>query len=119
MQDISLEWSRDALGYRLVEAPPPAPTPELPMNMMGAMQQGLIVPDLTFPELWRASSRADQPERIVRAGGSLVPYRPTETLDLIFREFLNADPTAEGVLDFINRFGPLTCSGNEEEGEPV
>jgi hypothetical protein len=117
MQDISLEWSRDALGYHLVEATPPAPTP----NTLLALQQGLIVPDLTFPELWRASSRADpgQPERIVRAGGSLVPYRPTETLDLIFREFLNADPTAEGVLDFINRFGPLTRSGNKEEGEPV
>jgi len=120
MQDISLEWSRDALGYRLVEASSPAPTPELPTNMMGAMQQGLIVPDLTLPEGWRFARQADgKPQRIVRAGGSLIPYRPTETLDLIFREFLNADPTAEGVLDFVNRFGPLTRSGNEKEGEPV
>jgi hypothetical protein len=123
MQDISLEWARDALGYRLVEAEPPAPPPKMPANMLPellGMSRGSVVPGLILPEGWRAS-RADpgKPQRIVRFGGSLVPYRPTETLDLIFREFLNADPTAEGVLDFINRFGPLTRSGNEEEGEPV
>jgi hypothetical protein len=124
MQDISLEWARDALGYRIVEAEPPAPPPKMPTNMLlpvlEAMSRGSVVPDLILPEGWRAR-RADpgKPQRIVRLGGGLVPYRPTETLDLIFREFLDSDPTDNGVLDFVNRFGPLTRDGNEEGGEPV
>jgi hypothetical protein len=120
MQDISLEWSRDALGYRLVEAEPPAPTPGMSTNMLQALRPGSVVPDLTLPEVWRCRpADPGKPQRIVRNGGSLVSYRPTETLDLIFREFLNADPTDSGVLDFVNRFGPLTRAGNTEEGEPI
>ena len=121
MQDISLEWWRDALGYRIEEATPP---PELPRNMLRTLLAGYpeFTPGVTLPELWRASRPADlgNPERIVPNGGTRTPYRPSETIDLIFCEFVSTDPTAEGLRDFMNRFGPLTRPGLDPEvGEPV
>jgi hypothetical protein len=103
-----LEWARDARGYRLVEAIPAALLPENPLMPEGWRFRHPIVPE--------------RPQRIVRHGGTLIPYQPTATLDLIFREFINTDPTPEGILGFVNRFGPLTRSGNqyvEGEGEKM
>jgi hypothetical protein len=103
MQDIVLVWERDARGYHLVEETPV----ELPPNPL-------------MPEGWRPRLPEIPGARIVRQGGSLIPYRPAATLDLIFREFLNSDPTPAGMLDFVNRFGPLIRAGNcEAVGQPV
>jgi hypothetical protein len=58
--------------------------------------------------------------RIVRSGGNLIPYRPLSDFEGLFRQFANAAPTPDGILDFIDRFGPLTRPGlNEQQGEDV
>jgi hypothetical protein len=117
--DIDFEWYRDAMGYRLVEAVPPTPAPEMPKNALAAFLRGDLV---MLPEGFLAPRPTDpgKPQRIIRAGGTLVPYRPAETLDLMFRELVNTVPTAEGVLGFVSRFGPLTRLGlDEKEGEPI
>src|SRR5262249_39700296 len=118
MQDIILEWARDARGYRLAEAVPPAPVPEPRLYRLADIGRADLV---LLPEAFLASRPAEpgKPERIIRQGGSLVTYRPTETLDMIFNEFVNTTPNPDGVLDFVNRFGPLSDLGNKEEGEPV
>jgi hypothetical protein len=96
---IDLEWFRDNKGYRLVDATPP----EKP-----APYAGTLAIDLS------------EPQRVVRQGGTLVPYRPlAEYGDVLFREFAKvANP--DGVLGFIERFGPLTPAGLDIEiGEDV
>ena len=61
-----------------------------------------------------------KPARIIPAGGSMISYRADEILDLILREFINVELNAAGALSFVNRFGPLTEAGNDEnKGESV
>jgi hypothetical protein len=48
-----------------------------------------------------------------------VPYRPFDKVDGLYRIFAHLGTTAEGLLDFVNRFGPLTDEGNRETGEEV
>ena len=120
--DIELEWRRDAKGYHLEPAAPPNPAPE-GQNMMAALASGAYSPSMLFlPEGFIVTCPTEapgRPERILRAGGSIVPYRADEIVDLVFREFVNAKPNATGVLGFVNRFGPLTDSGHNEAGEPT
>jgi hypothetical protein len=53
-------------------------------------------------------------------GGDLVPYRPLDILDDIFRAFINLpviddyEKMAEAVLDFVDRYGPLSREGLDE-----
>jgi hypothetical protein len=108
---IILEWSRDALGYRLLK---PAPRVSL-----AALSRGEIVLDVTLPESLRAVDRGET-DRICRQGGTLIPYRPTDALDFIFREFVNTPPNSVGVLSFVSRFGMLRYSGpDQQHEEPV
>jgi hypothetical protein len=48
---------------------------------------------------------------IVGKGGSKKPYRPLDEFPTLFRVFSKIQKTSEGVLDFIEKFGPLTHSG--------
>jgi hypothetical protein len=97
---IDLKWWRDAKGFRVVDAKPPEP--ERP-------GQSLLGRDYGHPQL------------IVRRGGRLVPYRPlAEFKDVLFRRFANDATTTDGLLKFIDDFGPLTLSGlDATRGEDV
>jgi hypothetical protein len=136
--EIVLEWWRDASGYDLLEptsdqgeriealfkAKPElsdrATDPDMPINALAAMQRGVMVPDVTLPERLFQPVDQGKPERIRRKGGTLVPYRPTDTLDFIFRDFVNTPTNAEGVLSFVNRFGLLYYSDRDQlHEEPV
>ena len=71
------------------------------------------------PLIQSGSPLAGRPARIVPCGGKLVPCRPFDKADGLYRIFANLGRTAEGLLDFVNRFGPLTDEGNRETGEEV
>jgi hypothetical protein len=117
--EIVLEWWRDASGYELLE-----PTPddhEASKNALLALSRGEIMPDVTLPErLFQPVDQRGKPERVRRKGGTLVPYRPTDVLDFIFREFVNTPTDGRGVISFVNRFGLLYYSSPEQRhDEPV
>ena len=126
--EIVLEWWRDALGYCIEEAiPPSASRREVPTgNMMAALQSGpLPWSDVMLPERLFQSGDPGRPQLIRRQGGTLVPYRPTDTIDFIFREFVNTPCTDQGALSFVNRFGLLDIGGPDPlhpaplDAEPV
>ena len=56
-----------------------------------------------------------QPARVVGKGGSLRSYRPLNKFPELFNIFAKISRTPEGVLDFINEFGPLTRVREERE----
>jgi hypothetical protein len=120
--EIDFEWWRDAKGYRLVAAWS-ATIAAQPSTGGGVILSatGEIVPSTSVvlpATLLNPNSR--NPQRIVRCGGSRVAYRPLIAYSSLFRQFANAPPTPEGVLDFIDRFGPLTRDGlDEHRGEDV
>jgi hypothetical protein len=91
---IELEWWRDPGGYRLVERT---------RRAGGTFLSGL----------------ADTQERlIVRGGGELRPYHPLAEFPGLFSVFANKARNADGVLEFIGLFGPLT-EGGLKRGEDV
>ena len=51
------------------------------------------------------------PARIIGKGGSQKPYRPLDEFPTLLRVFANIQKTPGGVLDFIEKFGPLTHNG--------
>jgi hypothetical protein len=107
------EWHRDARGYRLEDEP------HEPVPQRRAPTEGLVLPEglsLFFAIAWH---QADPAPRIVRDGGTLVAYQPSGNLTEILVEFMNAPPTPEGALDFVNRYGPLTHAGHDNQGESV
>ena len=141
-QRISLEWWRDARGYHLEEVAlneEAMNTSPLPIAARVSERQFLLEilvpreqsatpsasqpgrePIISLPEGWWVNQPFVKPQRILRAGGSLIPYRPVEMLDQIFNAYINTEPTPEGLLGFINRFGPLTRRGLDENfGEPL
>jgi hypothetical protein len=92
---IELEWWRgDPGGYRLVERT---------RRAGGTLLSGL----------------ADRQERlIVYDGGELRPYHPLAEFRTLFSVFANKARNADGVLEFIGLFGPLT-DGSHKRGEDV
>jgi hypothetical protein len=97
---LDIEWHRDAAGYRVRPA-----------------ERGRSRPATN------ATDRRDAHpihERIVRKGGELLAHRPFDANGgLLHRIFAVRARTKEGLLDFINDFGPLTAAGNDEGGEEV
>lgn len=76
------------------------------------------------PRGYRLVEKAQPPKlRIVRNGTEhpfkLPPFQPLASTDLLFKVFANTATTSEGVLDFVQRFGPLTNGGLGSEGEDV
>ena len=87
---------------------------------MSATGDILQTTSVILPETLLRTNAETLGHRIVRSGGHLIPYRPLSDFEGLFRLFANAAPTPEGVLDFIDRFGPLTRPGlNEEQGENI
>jgi hypothetical protein len=119
---IEFEWWRDAKGYRLVSlwSSTTAIQTSSPSGVI-LSATGEILPgtNVVLPATL-LSGDLSKPQRIVRCGGSLISYRPLITFDGLFRQFANAPPAPEGILDFIDRFGPLTRDGlDEKQGEDV
>jgi hypothetical protein len=65
------------------------------------------------------------PMRVIRNGKGQSPkdlqrYRPFASTDRLFKIFANIVTTPKGVLDFVQRFGPLTWDGwDATKGDPV
>lgn len=106
---VSLEWQHDPLGYRLIDAVSPAPPPQ-PVHPV-------FPPDFAETRLRPDYSR---PQRIVRRGGQLVPHRPLSQFGSLFKIFANTAVDAQSLLDFVEKFGPLTSAGfKTNAGDPV
>ena len=133
---IDFEWWRDAKGYRLVVGEPPKQPKQIKWGETTAISAGqdafansiimlatgdiLQTASVILPETLLRTNAERLGHRIVRSGGDLIPYRPLSDFDGLFRLFANAAPTTEGMLDFIDKFGPLTRDGlDEERGEHV
>ncbi len=115
---IDFSWKRDQRGYCLLPAEPPKAKP---INAMAAFLRA----EITFPPSLlagfdRGGLDPGKPQRIVRCGGNLVAYRPLIEFDGLFRQFTHLATTPAGVLDFIEKFGPLTLDGlDDKQGEDV
>jgi hypothetical protein len=107
---LDFEWWKDARGYRLAEAEEPGP------KKLAWRKKHPRSIELEPFRSYRVLGR------VVRLGGKLTRYHPldrseTDNLAVIFA---NKARSAEGVLDFIKTFGPLTDLGLKETlGEPV
>jgi hypothetical protein len=111
------EWFRDARGYRLES--------EEGLDLMAdarkAASEWIGLPEALDQYFYSEGEGAPAPPplRIVRNGGSLIAYQPSNSLNEILLELLNTPATPEGARDFVNRFGPLTTHGFENDGEHV
>jgi hypothetical protein len=101
MPDLTFDftWHKDPKGYRLVPA-------KLPRLRPG--QSPLDVPSIGI-----------EPARIVRNGGALQSYRPLEHFPALFDRFIRTATSEKGVLEFVEKFGPLTHDGLRGKGEIV
>jgi hypothetical protein len=90
-------WYKDPKGYRLM---PPKPL---------RLRSGQSILDANVADT--------QPARIVRNGGALQHYQPLNIPDL-FRKFIVVR-SAEDVLRFVEKFGPLTHDGLRRSGDVV
>jgi hypothetical protein len=102
---IDFEWQRDDAGYDYIPAASGTPSPSEMSPLYTIISEGLLVPG--------------RPARIVRRGGNLAPDRPFDRVNGLYRIFAGLGTTDEGLLDFVNRFGPLTEFGNGDTGEEV
>jgi hypothetical protein len=100
MPDLTFDftWYKDAKGYRLI--PPKSPK----------RRPGQSILDVRASDI--------QPARIVRNGGALQSYRPLEYPRLFIR-FIDTAKSENGVLEFVERFGPLTHDGLQRDGDVV
>jgi hypothetical protein len=97
MPDLTLDftWYRDPKGYRLIPA-------RIPDSITDDVRMSAI-----------------QPGRIVRKGGKLQSYRPLDHFPALFDRFINTATTENGVLEFVEKFGPLTEEGLRGKGDVV
>jgi len=66
-----------------------------------------------------APMRQIEPARVVRNGGELQSYRPLQHFENLFDRFINTATSENGVLEFIQKFGPLTHNGLQGKGDIV
>ena len=92
---IDFTWHRDARGlaYQLIPEKP------LPARRPGQSKKDRILA-LKMEDI--------QPARVVGGGGPLTSYKPLDEFPDLFKRFVDIQRTPEGVLEFINKFGPLT-----------
>lgn len=105
---VDFLWCRDRQGFRPAsdEEAKPA-TDEFDHPWMGRMK--------AEPSILQMATRG---ERIVRAGGELVPTRPLR-VDVLFWLFAQVE-NSEDLCKFACAHGPLTAQGKDEnEGEDV
>src|SRR3954469_25832444 len=98
--EIGFEWYRDESGYDLLpEQFVPDSDPERNPSLSTLLGENGI---------WF-------PERIARRGGTLQPYQPLIEFDALYAQFLKIE-TSVHLLDFVERFGPLTERGIKDDG---
>jgi hypothetical protein len=113
--EFEFQWWRDAKGYQLLDTPHSVPSPAPPPEFRPRF---IYPPRFVTPTPHSPDELRLFPLRIVRLGGDLVPYRPLDILDDIFRAYINLKPKPEAIYDFVDRYGPLTWSGlNENIGD--
>ena len=109
---IDFAWQRNPRGYRLVDAEPERPGEPFihPLHP----EWGLQPPTLLC-------GTPAKPQRVVGLSGRCRIIRPLEGLggDSLFATFANTAISPNGVLNFINRYGPLTTMALEAGHEPV
>ena len=104
---IDFDWWRDPKRYRVVDVP-------LPKGRLVPIPLGFRV----RPDAWERARGSAQ--LIRRRGGELEPYRPVDRWPDLFKVFASIATTPEGVLDFIERYGPLTQAGlDPRKGDDV
>jgi hypothetical protein len=96
--NIDFEWWSDEAGYDFVPAEPG-------WAGLGPLEKLMTSSGMLDGE------KGDLPDRIIRRGGKLIPYRPFEKVNGLYRVFANIGTTIDGLLEFIRRFGPLTQGG--------
>jgi hypothetical protein len=96
---INFEWQRDAAGYRLVPDQNPSQAEDT----------------LVFHPLGIRVVSEKKPLRLMRLGGKLISYRPLDRYETLFKIFANSIRTPRDVLEFAEKFGPLTVDGLDEE----
>ena len=99
---VDFEWAVDEAGYTWVPEEPADESDE--KSAFGEILSALY-------------GKPIRPARIVRRGGKLRPNRPFERVNGLFLPFSKSATTAEGLVEFINRHGPMTREGNEASGE--
>src|SRR3954466_13376546 len=99
---VDFEWAVDTAGYAVVPGGPANESDKKSVfgEILSALHGKLI-----------------RPARIVRRGGELRPYRPFEPVNGLFLPFSKYARTTQGLLEFTNRYGPMTPEGNEGSGE--
>ncbi len=123
---IDFEWWRDPAGYQIgpaevdahvvYHAPKHRPLPNLPA-LPG--QWGLAYVPFGIRVLLGSEGARAKPLHIYRRGGELDRYRPLDAFDSLFAMFAKLR-TSDDVLDFVERFGPLTRDGlDADKGELV
>src|SRR5262245_61429948 len=90
-------WYRDPKGYQLVPAKPRMPGERLLGGKVGDVRGA----------------------RIVRNGGPLESYQPLHAFPNLYTHFIDMARSEEGVLKFVQNFGPLTREGLREKGDLV
>ena len=91
---IEFVWWRDTLGFEFIPAQPAVAGRK-------DLHQGFDF----------GATTASAPERLIRRGGGLVPYRPLEEIDHLHVIFSKRAINNTGLLDFVQAFGPLTEPG--------
>src|SRR5262245_43414455 len=91
---IDFGWSRDTSGYLLLPG-------KLPRKSPGQSDEEWLL---------RAEMSEIQPERIIGKGGKLENNKPLRNFPDLYRIFSKVT-SAEGLLDFVKKFGPLTFAG--------
>jgi hypothetical protein len=109
---IDFEWQRDLEGYRLVDAEPERTGEPFihPLHPEWGLQKPMLL-----------SGSPAKPQRVVGLSGRCLKIRPLEGPGggSLFATFTNAAASPAGVLDFINRHGPLTTTAVQTGAEPV
>ena len=97
MAQIKVEFSllRDSKGYRLVGGQPPLKSKAIAAVLLSE----------AFP--------AGEPQRVARGGGKLDAIGPLDKFETLYRIFAEKARTAEGVLNFVQRYGSLTLEGRD------
>jgi hypothetical protein len=100
MPDLILDfrWYRDPKGYRLMPA------------KVGKRRVGQSILDTLMEEV--------HPARIVRNGGALQSYQPLK-IPKLFMYFADMAKSDDGVLKFVETYGPLTHDGLRKDGDVV
>jgi hypothetical protein len=104
---IDFEWRRDptGTGFRLAAA-------EDAISFPTQSAEGTTI----FAASVYIFATPARHQRIVHRGKRLTSYRPLEKYPDLFRHFGASATTAQGALDFVNRFGPLTQAGLKADG---